>query len=150
MIKRAKWIWLLTGAAVLGFGAGCSGQHPQATPGKIEPCPDSPNCVSSQSAEPRHRIDPIAFTGSPAEARQKLLEAVGSLPGTRVVTDSGGYLHVEFTSAVFRFVDDVEFLIDRETHLIQVRSASRVGYWDLGANRKRVELIRGLFTRESP
>jgi len=52
---------------------------------------------------------------------------------------------VEFRSNVFRFVDDVEFLFDREKKLIHVRSASRVGYSDLGVNRKRVEKIRSLF-----
>jgi len=55
------------------------------------------------------------------------------------------YLHVEFRSTLFRFVDDVEFVIDEPQGLIHIRSASRVGYSDLGANRKRMEKIRLAF-----
>jgi uncharacterized protein (DUF1499 family) len=42
-------------------------------------------------------------------------------------------------------VDDLEFRLIPEEHIIDVRSASRVGYWDLGANRRRVERIRERF-----
>ncbi|MFK7778444.1 MAG: DUF1499 domain-containing protein, partial [Gimesia sp.] len=51
----------------------------------------------------------------------------------------------EFRSLCFRFVDDVEFLIDSGQNMIQVRSASRVGHSDFGANRKRIESIRRLY-----
>jgi len=63
---------------------------------------------------------------------------------TQIVSVSDDYLHAEFTSAIFRFVDDVECLIDAANQTIHIRSASRVGYWDLGANRRRVERLRGL------
>jgi len=63
----------------------------------------------------------------------------------RVVTEDGCYIHVEFTSFVFRFVDDAEFLLDEAVKTIHVRSASRIGYSDLGVNRKRVEMIRSRF-----
>jgi uncharacterized protein (DUF1499 family) len=43
-----------------------------------------------------------------------------------------------------RFVDDVEFLFDDTNKKIHVRSASRVGYSDMGVNRKRVEELRKL------
>ncbi len=55
------------------------------------------------------------------------------------------YWHVEFRSRVFRFVDDVEFLFGPAGRQIHVRSASRVGYSDFGANRRRIEEIRALF-----
>ena len=54
-------------------------------------------------------------------------------------------LHVEFTSWLLRFVDDVDAVIDPDAGVIHVRSASRVGYSDLGVNRKRVEAIRSAF-----
>ncbi len=53
-------------------------------------------------------------------------------------------MHYEFTSFLLRFVDDVEFLFDDETKTIHFRSASRTGYGDLGANRRRMEEIRSL------
>ncbi|CAB1059228.1 hypothetical protein D1BOALGB6SA_3986 [Olavius sp. associated proteobacterium Delta 1] len=48
-------------------------------------------------------------------------------------------------SLIFQFVDDVELLFSDEKNLIHVKSASRIGYSDLGANRKRVERIRLAF-----
>ncbi len=147
MHKGMKWLWLLTGAAILGAGTGCAGQGQAVTTAGLTPCPDSPNCVSSVDADPRHRVAPIAYQGSPAEAKRRLLEVLRAMPRTRVREEEAGYLHVEFTSAVFRFVDDVEFLIEETRPLIQVRSASRIGYWDLGANRRRVEDIRRIMTQ---
>jgi uncharacterized protein (DUF1499 family) len=70
------------------------------------------------------------------------------LPRTKVVSSGADYLKAEARSAVFRFVDDVEFRLDAETGLIHVRSASRVGYSDLGANRKRVEALRERFNQQ--
>ena len=55
------------------------------------------------------------------------------------------YLHATFTTRVMRFVDDVEFRMVLEQELIHVRSASRVGYSDLGTNRRRVERLRNAF-----
>ncbi len=113
--------------------------------GRLRACPASPNCVSSQAADAAHRVEPIAFDGDPAAALDRLRRAVLSLPRARIVRADQSYLHAEFTSLFFRFVDDVELLIDPTRRLIQVRSASRVGYSDLGANRRRVEAIRRAF-----
>jgi uncharacterized protein (DUF1499 family) len=63
----------------------------------------------------------------------------------KVITDTGDYIHAEFTSRLFRFVDDVEFSFDDTNKLINFRSASRKGYSDLGVNRKRMEEIRKRF-----
>jgi uncharacterized protein (DUF1499 family) len=62
-----------------------------------------------------------------------------------VITETENYIHATFTSRIFRFVDDVEFYFMRDAPVIHVRSASRVGYSDLGVNRKRVEKIRQAF-----
>ena len=116
--------------------------------GKLAPCPDSPNCVCSQSTEAGHSIEPLRFTKSAAEAMAALKEVVRQQKRTTIVAETDNYLHVEFRSAVFRFVDDVEFLV--EDKVIQVRSASRVGYSDLRVNRKRIEAIRGQFNGRQP
>jgi uncharacterized protein (DUF1499 family) len=115
--------------------------------GRLRPCPSSPNCVSSQAADESHRVEPLAFEGDAAAVLEGLRRAIVSLPGARIVSVDDGYLHAEFTSRVFRFVDDVELLVDPERRLVHVRSASRVGYSDLGANRRRVEAIRAAFAR---
>ena len=113
--------------------------------GKLSPCPDSPNCVSSQSTDPSHYVDPLFFTDSRIDAKIRLLKIIESIPRTQIISHTDNYIHVEFTSLIFRFVDDVEFLFDDEHNLIQVRSASRVGYSDLGMNRKRIEALRQQF-----
>jgi uncharacterized protein (DUF1499 family) len=113
--------------------------------GHLSPCPDSPNCVSSRADDAGHRIEPISFKGSPDEAVARLKAALRNIPRTQIVSEKGDYLHAEATSLLFRFVDDVEFLVDRDAKVIHVRSASRVGHSDLGANRARVERIREEF-----
>jgi uncharacterized protein (DUF1499 family) len=113
--------------------------------GRLAACPGSPNCVSTQADDESHRMDPIAFTGTAVSARARLKQAILSLPRSKIVEESDTYLHVEFTTAVMRFVDDAEFLIDAENQQIHFRSAARVGYSDFGANRKRMNAIRLAF-----
>lgn len=130
---------------------GCAGSRPAnlgVTNGSLTPCPASPNCVCSQYPDPSHSIAPLPYKVSAQEARTRLLAVIAGMKRTKVVTAAEFYLHVEFTSALFRFVDDVEFLIDDTQKVIHMRSASRVGYSDLGVNRKRMEAIRQLFNKE--
>ena len=75
----------------------------------------------------------------------RLKKIVVGMKRSRVISSSGLYIHAEFTSALFRFVDDVEFFLDERASVIQVRSSSRIGSSDLGVNRKRVEDIRAAF-----
>jgi uncharacterized protein (DUF1499 family) len=110
--------------------------------GKLSECPDSPNCVSSQTVKKDHIVDPLSYKGSYSEAKQALLLIISSLPRTKIIADNDRYIHVTFTSRLMRFVDDVEFLFDETNKQIHVRSASRVGYSDMGVNRKRVEDLR--------
>lgn len=111
----------------------------------LRPCPDSPNCVSSLSGDPRHAIAPLQYEETAEKVGELLIEVVSRMKRSRIVISEKLYLHVEFTSALFRFVDDVEFLFDDGQKVIHVRSASRVGYSDFGTNRKRVEEIRTRF-----
>ncbi len=123
----------------------CSGTRPSmlgVKEGKFAPCPGSPNCVSTQAQDDKHRIDPIRYTGTMEQAKQRLIQVISSMRRAKVITDTGDYIHAEFTSRLFRFVDDVEFSFDDTNKLINFRSASRKGYSDLGVNRKRMEEIR--------
>ncbi len=113
--------------------------------GKLAPCPNSPNCVSSQSTDTGHQIAPLTFTSSPEQAIANLKKIIESLPRTKIISESPDYLYAEFKSALLGFVDDVEFYLDRNANVIQVRSASRLGQSDLGVNRKRIETIRAKF-----
>ncbi len=128
--------------------AGCAGRPPAhlgVTEGRLSPCPDRPNCVSSQAPDPDHYVEPLSYEGSREEARQRLKQVITDLPRAVITAESPAespdYIRAEFTSALFRFVDDVEFYFPEEP-VIHVRSASRLGYSDLGVNRQRVETIR--------
>ena len=130
--------------SLIPFLTACAGEPPQnigEQNGRLTACPESPNCVSSFESDTEHGIQPLQ--ASLRDVEQILLE----LDEANIVQSKEGYLYAEFTSRLMRYVDDVEFLEDSETGIVHVRSASRLGYSDLGANRKRVEKIRGLLLR---
>lgn len=114
--------------------------------GRLRPCPNTPNCVCSEAGEDaEHAVEAFRFTGDPASAWARLKAVALSLPRAKLITDGDDYLHLEFTSFLFRFVDDVELRLDRSAGLIQCRSASRVGRSDLGVNRARVSAMRAAY-----
>lgn len=120
---------------------GCSSTAPSdigVTDNQLAPCPDSPNCVSSFATAPDQAIQPLAAN------IEQIKGAIERLDEAQIVESRPNYLHVEFTSTVFRFVDDVEFLWDAERGVTQLRSASRLGYSDLGVNRERIEALRDM------
>src|SRR3954451_18130064 len=119
---------------------------PQRT---LRPCPQTPNCVSTQSADVGHRMEPLPY-GDLEEARARLLAVLGSRSNAKVVTVEPTYVRAEFRSALFRFVDDVEFLFDEKTKRLHFRSASRVGRSDFGVNRKRREELGREFEKRAP
>jgi uncharacterized protein (DUF1499 family) len=115
--------------------------------GRLTACPDSPNCLSTQANDPEHRMEALTLSGSPQEAMARIKAVIAGFPRTKIVDERENYLHVEFTSALFRFVDDVEFQIDESAGKIHFRSASRVGHSDLGANRRRMEQITAAISK---
>ena len=112
--------------------------------GKLAACPNSPNCVSSQSpsSDETHFIQPLKYTSTPEKALADLKATIESEDRTKIIEESPDYLYAEFKSALMGFVDDVEFYLDSSSNTIHVRSASRLGQSDLGVNRKRIETIR--------
>lgn len=125
--------------ALLPFLTACAGEPPQnigVRDGRLTACPDSPNCVSSFENSEEHAIS--ALDANLDQIQQVLL----SMDRANIVEQSGNYLYAEFTSSLMGYVDDVEFLFDPASNKTHVRSASRLGYSDLGANRKRIEAIR--------
>ncbi len=128
--------------AVVMVLAGCASVAERPTTGQgLAPCPSSPNCVCSSDSG-RAAIAPFAIKGDADAAWDALREVLEAEPRTRIETADDTYLHAVATTRIMRFKDDVEFLLDRDAGTIGVRSASRVGYSDLGANRSRVESLR--------
>jgi uncharacterized protein (DUF1499 family) len=112
--------------------------------GKLTACLTTPNCVSSQAppSDSQHAIAPLAMSGDVPTTMATLRSVIQAMPRTNIIKETNNYLYVEFTSKLMKFVDDVEFYLDNDTKMIQVRSASRLGESDLGVNRQRIEEIR--------
>ena len=124
--------------------SGCASAPPEdlgLTGGKLLSCPDSPNCVSTQGEDERHAMKPLPFLGTMEESKARILKILNGMKRTTIAKIEKTYLHAECRSTVFRFVDDVEFFFDEANQVIHFRSASRVGYYDFGMNRKRMEGI---------
>jgi len=117
------------------------------TNGQFRPCPNTPNCVSTQVAktDKLHYMEPLTFTGSARDAIAKAAQIISQQKRARIVQQTADYLHAEFRIAFFGFIDDVEIFADEHAHLLHFRSASRVGRSDLGVNRRRMRRLSNLF-----
>ncbi len=144
-MKTAHLVWFIT-LSVMLF-PGCAGKRPTnlgLKDGKLTPCPNKPNCVISQTEDKKHFIAPIAYDHSKDEAIKRITVVIKAQKRAKVIEQKENYLRVEFTTAIMKFTDDVEFYFPDEK-IIHVRSASRIGYHDMGLNRKRIEKIRQAF-----
>lgn len=142
MNVQTKFLMLLFSIIMIS----CSGTNHMSENivNNLPPCPDKPNCVSSQSKDKTHYVDALKYTGSHKTAFNQLTFVVSQFPEANIVKQTENYMHVEFKSTLFGFVDDVEFLFSPDQQ-IQLKSASRVGYSDFGVNRKRILAITEKF-----
>lgn len=136
------WFAVLSALARRPAGLGVTGD-------RLGPMPTTPNAVGSQTDDPAYRIASLEFTGDPDDAWHRLRQVLEQQPRTTIISVTDRYLHAEVQSRLFRFTDDIEFLLQPDAHRIDVRSASRVGHSDLGVNRARVEAIREEFAAGS-
>jgi uncharacterized protein (DUF1499 family) len=117
---------------------------PGLVDGRLQPCPRRPNCVCSEDKGRPSYVKPLAFSG-PAQSSWKRAKKIISDMGGQTVLEENGYLWATFSSRIFRFIDDLELRMDNEKGVIHIRSGSRVGYSDMGANRRRCEDFRARF-----
>jgi len=115
------------------------------TNGRLAPCPESPNCVSPYETDEEHGMEAMVLVGETAVAQEKILAIIQAMPGSTLITNEPSYIYAEFRSPTMGFVDDVEIYFDEEAGLIQFRSASRLGYEDMDANRNRMEEIQAAY-----
>lgn len=140
---------IMLGSIFGGLFAGSRPDNLGSVDGQLQPCPGSPNCVSSQTGltDPQHSITPLSFSGSGEDAFAALTEIVKAQDNSTLVKEESGYLYAEFRTSLMGFVDDVEFVLSPDEKVIHVRSASRLGQSDLGLNRQRVEMLRTALDR---
>ena len=128
-------------AVILTSASGVAGESLGVTRGRLNSCPNSPNCVSTQSTTERHFMKPLPFLKNREASREKIFSILKGMKRNTIVRLTESYIHVEFRTALLGFVDDVEFFLDETERLVHFRSASRVGYYDFGLNRKRMSEI---------
>ncbi len=109
--------------------------------GDLSPLPGTPNAVASYTDDEAKQVDPLPLN-RPAPDTLEILRQIVTEQGAEVITAGNGYLHGVYTSNGMKFHDDVEFLIREAQGIVEFRSASRVGYSDMGVNRRRYEAIR--------
>ena len=138
----------------LSLVAAVFGQAPSprglAAPGApLSPCPATPNCVSTEAdpADWQHAMPAIPFADPPEAAQARARAALLAEPRTTITLERPGYLRAESRSLIFRFVDDVEVVLDPAARVFRFRSASRVGRSDLGVNRKRMTRVSRRLTQ---
>ncbi len=123
--------------------SGCAATGTDNMTDTLKPCPASPNCVCSDDDGMVHNIAPLKVSEDMATTWQTLVEVLQQDKQFTVITnDTNRYLRGEARTSILRFVDDVEFQARPDEGVIAVRSASRLGFSDLGANRRRIESLR--------
>ena len=161
LVQIAIWIIVIAVAVLVAARLGASaGRVPRdlgVHDGRLKPPARTPNSVTSQAqlwpdAPQRDaaHIEPLPLQGDARTTIARIARVVEELPGTRIIERRDDYLYAQFTSAILRFVDDVEFWVDPVAGVVQVRSASRLGSGDLGVNRARIENIRERLQRKAP
>ncbi|MEH6625280.1 MAG: DUF1499 domain-containing protein [Motiliproteus sp.] len=120
-----------------------AGSSPGLVDGRLQACPSTPNCISSEAAEnSAHRVEMLTVKPLDDHSQiQRIQAAIVAMGGTILQADEQ-YLAATFTSSVFGFVDDLEVRKAEGENQYYIRSASRVGHSDMNANRNRVENIR--------
>ncbi len=142
-------ITIIFGVVLSVFMIGCTGTRPPnigINNASLSPCPAKPNCVSSQAEDEKHFSEPFQYLSDRSVALNILKKIILSQPRSKIESETDNYLYAEYSTACFRFVDDVEFYFPENEQIVHFRSASRLGYSDFGVNKKRIEKIRLLFT----
>lgn len=144
----ASILFLVLLISIILSSVSCS-RKPQTglSQNQLLPCPSTPNCVCSEYPGQSCFSEPLGFATLSDEAWQQVRKIIIAMGG-RIVEDKNYYLHAEFTSRFFRFVDDLELRLDEKAKVIHFRSASRIGKSDLGVNRKRIDELRSLFMKQ--
>lgn len=114
----------------------------------LNPCGNSPNCVCTRDTRPKFHMDPLPYQGDSETALNTVIQTLQKQTHSKLIERRPGYAHLIAITRLFRFRDDVEFEIDPAQHVMHFRSASRLGHWDLGTNRRRMKrLVRALEQR---
>ncbi len=141
-----KWVVIVMSITLFS----CAGQTPEdigVFDNKFSPCPESPNCVSSDANDKGHAVDVFKLNKNLENNWKEIHDVVNSLSRTKIISFDEKYIHAECSSAVFGFVDDLQLHLREQGEYVAVKSAARLGYSDFGVNRKRVTDLRELLLK---
>lgn len=110
-------------------------------------CPSSPNCFRSETNPKNGVKQPMSFQTDLVVSRNKIEQIVEEQLNAFLVDSTTTYLHFEVVTGLGGFKDDLYFYFDLVNKKIHFKSASRVGYGDFGANKRRVKRIKKAFNR---
>jgi len=104
-------------------------------------CPGSPNCIRTHES----------FSMDSATVLSTADVVLKNMGAESVDQDSeSGQIHAVFRIPVFGWKDDVHIVVHQNESIatLYIRSASRVGYSDLGVNNRRVKNFFRLFNKQ--
>ena len=113
--------------------------------GKLAQIPNKPNAVSSQTDEEDKKVEALEFKVNLEDSKEKLLKSIQDYGNAKIIKNEKNYIYAIFTTGKMKYHDDVEFYFDENAKLIHFRSASRIGYSDMGLNRERYNKLRELY-----
>lgn len=126
--------------------SGCASTSNVPTSGtafELDGCTPFLNCVSSESSVGIYQVDPITLSRPLDSATWERIKTIAlALPGASLESSRYGYASITCYSELFGFPDYLEILVADDGRHLNVRSQSLLGFYDLGVNRERVELLR--------
>ena len=140
---KKYYLWILALTVML---AGCTGAPEKPSADMVlPPCGTLPNCVNSYSGAGGSAIAPLQAS---AEQWQELKLWLAQQSNWTITDETADFLQAVVKTPLMRFRDDVQLAFNNEAGEVQVRSSSRLGISDMGANRKRVESLRAHLASE--
>lgn len=112
---------------------------------ELAPMPSSPNAVSTQTDDEDKKVEPFEFKGDLENSKKVIIDVLDKIDKVKIVKNEEDYIYSVFETKTMKYKDDVEFYFDKENKLIHFRSASRIGYSDMGLNKERYEKIRKMY-----
>ncbi|MCB2299082.1 DUF1499 domain-containing protein [Clostridium tagluense] len=113
--------------------------------GKLAQMPNKPNAVSSETEEKDKKVEALHFKGNLKDSKDKVIKAIENYGNVKIIKNETNYVYVVFATGIMKYHDDVEFYFDESKKLIQIRSASRIGYSDMGLNRERYNKLSEVY-----
>jgi len=123
--------------------------HAQTAENPLPDCPKSPNCFASKTTAKKWHKKPLPFIGGAEKSIEKLLELLDKIPGAKHKSSDSEEIHYTFETKIGKFIDDVYFSVDSQNQCFHFKSASRKGYSDMGANKRRMKKISRLWQDKS-